>query len=206
MSAPRETSYAKVIGTANFRDKIFSFVEPVQLFLLQRVCKQWRTAIREYRYLRRDLGFIDNVAWKHENQTPFKWNPFLLKYGTIGSGRCSGGFCMNIKIEDLTRFNHPTASWREMLIGTPEAPEIHLVGAEGLASIDKVNYNKGGLGVRMDRIADFDWAADQKEIREIFERHQLPPRTGYPRLLGSIHIRVRGHDPKPEWGVCGYTS
>ncbi len=113
---------------------------------------------------------------------------------------------MNIKIEDLTRFNHPTASWREMLIGTPEAPEIHLVGAEGLASIDKVNYNKGGLGVRMDRIADFDWAADQKEIREIFERHQLPPRTGYPRLLGSIHIRVRGHDPKPEWGVCGYTS
>lgn len=204
MSAPRETRYAKVIGTAKFRDKIFSFVEPVQLFSLQRVCKQWRTIIRNYWYLQRDLCFIDPS--KDENHSPFKWNPFLLKYGTIGSGNCSGGFCMTITTEALKRLNHPTASWREMLIGTPKAPEIHLVGAEGLASINKVNYNKGGLGVRMDRIADFDWAANQKEIRKIFEEHHLPPRTGYPRLLGSIHIRVRGLDPNPEWGVCGYTS
>jgi len=38
--------------------------------------------------------------------------------------QCRGGFCLNIKTKDIKGFNHPTASWRKMIVAVPIDTEV----------------------------------------------------------------------------------
>lgn len=215
---PPGAASTKVLAIAELIETILIQVPPLELLLLQRVSKTWRAAIKESKPLQRKLFFEVDPTRAGNDVSDFEWNPFLMKYGTLGidtgSVKCLGGFCMDFETKDINRFDHRGVSWRKTLVAHPVDTEViigSLLGRKGF------NLGKHDI-VRMSDVVDYKWDARRPplvmydDLKWFLYYRNLIILKACLFSVESFHIRVRCQEflypdlrqnSSPGWGNCG---